>query len=179
MQTYIPANLIKEKIFALQSALFINDSEAVLKIPNQIISAAHVDELGQVWFTIPPPFQSMFHFDNAFPAQLDFFKKETSFFLKITGNAFVINDPEELNNLLFINEKTKQQIRNGKLVLVKLKMQRSEYFEKDSPDADYTLPKIKSKIYKWMNHQQTQTNERVSKKLSWQNLVHVPNIFSN
>ena len=169
MQTYIPSNFIKEKISALQSALFINDSEAVLKIPNQVISALYVDELRQVWFTVPSPFESMFQFDNAFPAQLGFFKKQTSFYLKISGYAFVVNDPEELNNLSCINEKTKQQIRNGKITLVKMKMQRSEYFEKDVAENEYSIPQIKNKIYKWINSQQA-VNDNVPKKLSWQNL---------
>jgi hypothetical protein len=179
MTSYLSALFIRDKILQLQSALFFNCSNSVLKIPNQVINALYADELGQVWFCIPPPFQSMYEFDKAFPAQLDFFKKEADFFLKITGKAFVVNDPEELNNLAIVPEDIKQRIRNGKIVLMKLHIQNAEYFEKNIPEPEYSLPKIKNQFYKWFSHQQTGNYEAASKKISLQNLVHLPNIFSN
>src|ERR1700694_4468700 len=91
---------LQEKIHELRSALFFNTGNAVLKFPTCIITALKVDEAGQVWFFVNPPEQCLHEFDKEFPARLDFFRKGKQFYLQITGKAFIVTDPVELNGIM-------------------------------------------------------------------------------
>jgi len=91
-----------------------------------IVSILKVDELGQLWFFVPRPKQALHEFDREFPVKLEFFRKGKGFYLHITGKAYIVDDPEEVNSLLF--EDLKQQM-SGNMVLIKVKMGKADYFE--------------------------------------------------
>jgi hypothetical protein len=122
-----PFNFIQDKINNIGSALFYSQQYSVLKFPTTIITALKVDELGQIWFCISRPNQQVGAFDSRFPAQLDFYRKGKGYFLKIFGQAFVVDDPEEINQLtgwaIDIDKVTL-----NKLLLLKLKIQQVVYF---------------------------------------------------
>src|SRR5882757_2388593 len=117
---------LQQKIQELQRALFFSQHSSLLRMATTIVSIMKVDELGQIWFFVPRPSQALHEFDREFPVKLEFFRKGKGFFLHITGKAYIIDDPEEINSLVF--EDLKEQI-SGQMVLIKVKMGRADYFE--------------------------------------------------
>jgi len=117
---------LREKIQELKNALFFSQNSSLLRMATTIVSILKVDELGHIWFFVPRPTQALQEFDREFPARLEFFRKGKGFFLHITGKAYIINDPEEINSLLF--DDLKQQVSSN-MVLIKVKMGKADYFE--------------------------------------------------
>jgi len=117
---------IRERIQELRSALFFSQSSSLLRMTTTIVSIVKVDDLGQIWFYVPRPRQALHEFHREFPSRLEFFRKGKGFFLHITGRAFIINDPEDLNSLP--DDEIKGQAA-GNMVLIKVKMGKAEYFE--------------------------------------------------
>ena len=95
-----------------------------------IVTLSKMDELGQMWFFVPRPQQALHEFDREFPVRLEFFKKGRQFFVHISGKAFIVTDPEEVNSLVHddIREQTAEH-----LVLIKVRMLKADYFETPSP----------------------------------------------
>lgn len=125
-------NFLREKINELRSALFFNTGNAVLKLPTCIITTLHMDEAGQVWFFVNRPEQYLHEFDKEFPARLDFFKKGKRFFLHLTGKAYIVSDPEELNELVSVTDDVKQKAISHQ-VLIKFKISGADYYERTAP----------------------------------------------
>jgi len=117
---------LREKIQELKNALFFSQNNALLRMATTIVSILKVDELGQIWFFVPRPTQALQEFDREFPVKLEFFRKGKGFFLHITGKAYIVNDPEEINSLLF--DDLRQQV-SPHMVLIKVKMGKADYFE--------------------------------------------------
>ena len=118
--------VLREKIQDLKSALFFSQHTSILRMATTIVSILKVDEVGQLWFFVAKPQQAIQEFDREFPVRLEFFRKGKRFFLHITGKAYIVNDPEEINSLLF------EDLKEGALgnrVLIKVKMGRADYFE--------------------------------------------------
>ena len=79
---------LQSKIADLGSALFSNESEAVLKLPTTVIRAMTVDDAGQIWFSVTRPPQMLHEFDREFPAKLKFFKKDKEYFSSYFRQSF-------------------------------------------------------------------------------------------
>src|ERR1700676_4068721 len=150
MSGYLPITSIEEKVMDLENALFFSMSDAVLKIPTCVIKVLETDELGQLWFVIPKPSQFIHAFDKTFPVKLDFFRKGRDYYLKIFGKAFLVNDPEEINAVECLNERTKKQARQNETMLIKVQMTNAEYVEKASEklSAKNLLIQVKNQIYR-------------------------------
>ncbi len=69
---------MRQRISDIGSALFFSENNAVLKLLPTIVTALEVDELGQIWFFVNRPTQSLQEFDHEFPARLDFYRKGNS-----------------------------------------------------------------------------------------------------
>lgn len=132
MLTANDLDFLREKINDLQSALFFNTSNAVLKFPNCIISTLKMDEAGQVWFFVNRPEQYLHEFDREFPARLDFFRKGKRFFLHLTGKAYLVTDPEELNEIISVTEDIKQKAMSH-MVLIKFRIAAADYYQGTNP----------------------------------------------
>ena len=91
--------------------------------------ALKVDEVGQIWFYLNKPAQFVHQFDAQFPARLDFFRKDRDYFLSVRGKAFIITDPDEISLLPSLDIEMDRQTME-KMILVKLKIQGVEYFER-------------------------------------------------
>ena len=128
MATNQQLQFLQEKIEEIGSAIFYNESDAVLKLPTSVVTSLKVDEYGFVWFCVQKPSQYLKEFDQEFPAKLDFYKKGTGYFLQVIGKAFVVTDPEEMNAYVALPEEVKQ-LANNTVALVKVKIQKAEYFE--------------------------------------------------
>jgi hypothetical protein len=71
---------LREKIKNLGSAIFFNQSDAVLKLPTSIVRIINVDEYGYIWFFMQKPPQQLNEFEKEFPVKLDFFRKGLALF---------------------------------------------------------------------------------------------------
>jgi len=140
---------LREKIQDLRSALFFSQNTSLLRMPTTIVSIVKVDDLGQVWFFVPRPSQALHEFDKEFPVKLEFFRKGRQFFLHITGKAFIINDPEEVNSL--VHEDLRENTTDH-LVLIKVKMGRVDYFESRPRDPAKWWQELRKDLYSWLSN---------------------------
>src|ERR1700744_5927779 len=101
-------HFLQQKIQDLRNALFFSQNPSLLRIATTIVSVIKVDELGQMWFFVPRPKQALHEFDREFPVRLEFFKKGKEFFLHVSGKAFIVTDPEEINGL--VHEDIREQM---------------------------------------------------------------------
>ena len=129
MQANQQLSFLQERIQEIGSAIFFNLSDAVLKLPTSIVNTLKVDDLGFVWFYIQKPKQDLREFDKEFPVRLDFFRKGASYFLQVSGKAWIVTDPEEMNTLEETLPETVRQKPGESSVLVKVKIQRAEYHD--------------------------------------------------
>jgi hypothetical protein len=119
---------LKEKIQDINSAIFFNLSDAVLKLPTSIITTLKVDEFGYVWFFVERPKQQLNEFEKEFPARMDYFRKGKDYSLQIMGKAWIVTDPEELAMAIDLSDEVKQKALS-QMVLVKVKMMKADMFE--------------------------------------------------
>ena len=124
---------LQKKIQELKNALFFSQNTSLLRMSTTIVSILRVDELGQVWFFVSKPQQALHEFDREFPVKLEFFRKGKKFFLHLTGKAFIVTDPEEINCLVF--DEIKERVADH-MVLIKVRMTKADYFE-STPAADH------------------------------------------
>jgi general stress protein 26 len=119
----------QQRIYDLGTAVFYNHSDAVLKIPNRIISVTHVDDVGHIWFFVRRPEQHISEFEKVFYANLDFSRKGKDFFMKVEGKAYLVTDPEEINEIPDFAEEIKERARTEAL-LIKIKISHITYYQK-------------------------------------------------
>ena len=144
-----PISFIQDKVNNIGSALFYSQQDSVLKFPTTIINALKVDELGQIWFHLNRPTQYLHAFDNQFNAELDFYRKGKGYYLKIYGKAFIVNDPEEINGLIDWSDEINRAAM-GKMILLKLKIQRVAYFAGVESDNQRSL--WRNGIKNWLSN---------------------------
>ncbi|MEI6948436.1 pyridoxamine 5'-phosphate oxidase family protein [Paraflavisolibacter sp. H34] len=124
-------SFLQEKIQDIRSAIFFNLSDAVLKFPTSLVSTLKVDEYGYVWFLARRPRQEVTEFEAGFPVRLDYYRKGTNYFMQVTGRAWVVSDPEEMNQLagMLQNQEGVPFTEATEAVLVKVKMLQAECHE--------------------------------------------------
>ena len=139
---------LQEKIQDLKNALFFSQNTSLLRIATTIVSVLTVDDLGQMWFFVPRPRQALHEFDREFPVKLEFFKKGRDFFLHVSGKAFIVNDPEEINSLVHDDIR---ELAGNDLVLIKVRMLKADYFE-SAPPATHAgwWRDLRNQLHTWM-----------------------------
>ncbi|MBC8032967.1 MAG: hypothetical protein H7Y03_02395 [Chitinophagaceae bacterium] len=141
---------IKKKIETLSTALFFTENSSVLQLPTHVINGAEVDEEEHIWFVIPRPEQHLAAFDKELPAKLDFFKKGSSFYIKIKGIASMIHDTSEVANVEGISSAMAERMRDGRYVAVRVKIQRLDYFETGTTLESELIKGGKSLLFDWL-----------------------------
>jgi general stress protein 26 len=139
---------LQEKIQDLKNALFFSQNTSLLRIATTIVSVLKVDELGQMWFFVSRPQQALQEFDREFPVKLEFFKKDKDFFVHVSGKAFIVNDPEEINGLVHDDIR---ELTGNNLVLIKVRMLKADYFER-TPMATHAnwWRDLRNQLHSWM-----------------------------
>jgi hypothetical protein len=131
---------ISTRIKQLQSAVLHNYSNDVLNLPDIIIHAIDVDDVGCVWFTILRDTAPQQLLASEFYVSLNFFKKGLPFFLNISGVADIITDSTAIDGLpTFI----RSNVTDDRL-LVCVKIMDAEYFEHENTDEHTWFQKCKS-----------------------------------
>src|ERR1700683_3466438 len=142
---------LREKIQDLKNALFFSQNTSLLRMATTIVSISKVDELGQMWFFIPRPPQALHEFDREFPVRLEFFRKGKKFFLHVSGKAFIVTDPEEINGLVHDDLR---QLASAHLVLIKVRMTKADYFESsgssDLAHASGWWKDMRTQVHAWL-----------------------------
>ena len=147
MSTDKHLQIFQEKIYELNTALFASHSDAVLKISTCVVSVLNVDDVGQLWFFIPKPRQSINEFEKTFISKVDFFRKGKNFFVEILGMAYTVTDPEEINGLIDFDNEIKNKAMHDS-VLVKVRLLHVHYHESKQHAPVNTVKKIKETIHK-------------------------------
>jgi hypothetical protein len=97
MFTETQLHFFKEKITSIETALLINQSDSVLRLPNRVVHVSYVDENGYVWFLIPRPTQHLSQLDTRFRVRLSFSRKGSAWLSRLEGYAYLVSDPEYQN----------------------------------------------------------------------------------
>jgi general stress protein 26 len=147
MLNHSDLQFLQEKIKDLRSALLFSQNTSLLKISTTIVNILQVDDMGQLWFFVPRPRQELREFDKEFPVRLEFFRKGKRFFLHISGKAFIINDPEEVNNLVYADIMDKVP---DHMVLIKVKMMKADYFESLEVSHVGWWRDLRTQLYGWL-----------------------------
>jgi hypothetical protein len=140
---------LHEKIKTLGSAIFFNQSDAVLKLPTSIVRISHVDQYGYIWFFMQKPPQALNEFEKEFPVKLDFFRKGLDYSLQVIGKGCIINDPEELM-MITENINEVRQFNPEKMILLKVKMTRADYFDNIASHKSSWLQNAFNVLHSWI-----------------------------
>lgn len=139
---------LKMRMECLGNALFYNYSTAVLKFPVCVVSMIKLDEVGNLWFTATRPNQCLDTFEKDFPSMLHFYRKGQKFHMKVHGKAVIVDDPEQL----FLLDKDILEHVGSETVLLKVRIQKVEYFEEQAQQS--FLSNIKTMLHKWLFREQ-------------------------
>ncbi|MET0466323.1 MAG: hypothetical protein ABW007_24410 [Chitinophagaceae bacterium] len=126
---------IRERISELKNAIMYNNSQDVLRVPNNIAEAVEVDQEGMLWFTIKRPSGYMQQCDQVFPARLNFYKKGFDHRVEVSGRTTVVN---------YISNGAKEDI-----VLLKMDMTEVEYTEPVAEKSETSIEKYVKQAYNW------------------------------
>ena len=140
---------LREKIKNLGSAIFFNQSDAVLKLPTSIVRIIHVDEYGYIWFFVQKPQQQLTEFEKEFPVKLDFFRKGLDYSLQVIGTGHIVSDPEELF-IVTTNIDEVKQFNPARMVLIKVRMTRADCFENIAGHKSSWLQNTISVLQSWI-----------------------------
>lgn len=143
------AQMLKNKMIELQSALFFNDSSSIVKLPTHVISEIEIDEEEQIWFVIPKPVQHIDAFDKEIPAKLDFFKKGLEFFVKVSGTAYIITDREEIEYHPTLTAEMKERMKGDRVIAMKVRMQDAELIDNSPKPTKNWFQASRSQLSSW------------------------------
>jgi general stress protein 26 len=144
-------SFLQKRIEEIGSAIFYNLSESVLKLPTSVVSTLKVDEYGFVWFFVQKPKQHLSEFEQEFPVKMDFYKKGVGYFLQVTGKAFMVSDPEEMNAYVTLPEELKS-LTSEKMALVKVKIEKADYYETRSMQRAHWWQSAWHSVSNWFGH---------------------------
>ena len=125
-------SFLQERISEVGSAIFYNLSESVLRFPTTVVTTHRVDNYGFVWFYVQKPMQILTEFEKEFPVRLEFFRKGVHHRIQVSGSAWIVTDPEELNF-----SEGGDHIQPEDMILMKVKMSKAEYFETRTQKAKW------------------------------------------
>lgn len=125
MNTNNQIGFILKKIQFLQTAILHCHTNSVLKLPTSVVQTLYTDDVGCVWLSVGKPTQYIHEFDRSFNVQLNYYKKNSPFYLNTSGIARVVTDPEELN-LLPENLKA---VYDAQKLLICVRITEANYFE--------------------------------------------------
>jgi len=157
--------------------LFFSKSDAVLKIPSCVVRVLETDELGQLWFIIPKPSQFIHAFDKVFPVELDFFRKGRDYYLKIFGKAFMVFDPEEINQVECLDDTTRENVLTSEAILIRVQITSVDYSEKstEKSHAKSLIHQVKSKLYHWFQMTQPESGHRIPVRIKYPSITSFTN----
>jgi hypothetical protein len=145
----LQAGILKSKINELQSALFFNESNSIVKLPTHVVSDVELDSEGQVWFVIPKPPMHIEAYDKEIPAKLDFFKKGKDFFVKVRGTAFLLMNLDEVDANAELSEGMKAKMKDEAVIGVKIRIHEFDLVDNTPKPSQNWLQASRSQLSSW------------------------------
>lgn len=123
MNTFYRDNIgfLKTGTEALNTALFYNFSNALLKFPVSLIQLSRFDQQGNMWFELKKPYKEISGMDKSFPGRLHFYKKNFTYYITIDGVATITTE------------------ENPDTVTIKFKISSAEYFYRYAPTSSLLI----------------------------------------
>ena len=143
------AALVKNKMIELQSALFFNESNSIIKLPTHVISEMEIDEEETIWFVIPKPVQHIDAFDKEVPAKLDFFRKGMDFFVKVSGTAYIVTDQEEIDYHPTLSAEMKEVLKGHRTIAMKVRIQDAQLIDNSPKPQQSWFQASRSQLSSW------------------------------
>jgi hypothetical protein len=83
--------------------------------------------------------------------RLEFFKKGRQYFLHLSGKAFIVTDPEEINGL--VHDDIRERAADH-LVLIKVRMLKADYFQSSGElaRAGKWWRDLRNQVHGWLFH---------------------------
>lgn len=82
---------IRQAVKELDTAIFRNQGDGIMHLPNTLVTNIRMDENGACWFTISSRLQDFGGLDPIFPASLHFYKKDKPYYMDLTGTATLVS----------------------------------------------------------------------------------------
>jgi hypothetical protein len=112
-------NFISRTLKNLKTALFIDDSQSLIKLPTNVIDFDSMDNEGNAWFTLRDHFQYLQHRCDTFYCHLQFYNKKCNYYAlaegyaRITTHQNYIHPKLQLQIVVFDYFFTAKRTRNG------------------------------------------------------------------
>jgi hypothetical protein len=130
-----------------------SDADAVNKMPSCIIEVEYVDDAGQLWISIPAMILLV---DEKFPVQVSFFKKGVCHYMKVTGYAYMVTDPEEKYLCQALTPKIASLFQQNNTV-IKIAVQHVEYQHLNLEENAGIKQSLKTLVYSFFNFYKPKT----------------------
>lgn len=143
MSTDTHLHNIREKISQLRTAIMYSMSDELTQMPNSIVTALHIDDEGQLWFTCPRPLLGMYEEGQCFPARLHFYRKGYFFHVEVSGKATIMNKS-------FYEETPIDQSYASEVMLIKMSMSSIEYTAPYEKKKKSRLETMVEQGFNWM-----------------------------
>jgi hypothetical protein len=139
--------VLRDRVLELQTALFYDLSESVLRLPPTVVQTLDVDEADQLWFVMSRPVQQVSEFDTSFPVQLNYFRKNAPYSLNLLGRGYMVHDPEERCNWSLLHPELGSIDVSS--ILIKVKITRAEMQEWELEPSP--MAKLVNRVLAWLN----------------------------
>lgn len=145
---------LQDKIRELRTAIFYNESTALVKLPTSVVYILHTDDEGNLWFLLPQPTQVLDELETQFPVQLDFHKKGVSFNLQVSGTASVVTDKKIIRSLKRKAPAGSYKARQP-YIGIKVKMVQAQYFDRSTNEKKSFLQMLTDLFHNLWGVEQT------------------------
>lgn len=127
MNTRLHGKFLHKKLSEFKSALFFAEGDALIKLPNHLVTEMEITEECEIMFFIPKPVQDITVFDKDFPVRLEFFKKGNPLRLKVSGKGQIISDRAEMEQLTSASTQLQGKLGEEPVILVRVTVQYVDY----------------------------------------------------
>jgi general stress protein 26 len=149
MITTLPVNFLREKIRTIQSALFVTDTDVLVKLPTHVVQVADMDDSGHIWFVIPRPVHNIEAFEKEIPAKLDFFKKGQGCYLKVTGVATLVEDDSAIRKTTLFKQ-FEGRFDSMNIVAIRIRIKAAHYYDSSlKPSSNWVL-NAGNHLFNWL-----------------------------
>jgi hypothetical protein len=148
MSTDLNITFLREKIEALQTAIFFNEAKSFHRNSTHVIVAECVDAAGHIWFVVSNHGQFEHLNAKSFPAKMDFFKKGLNFYVKAKGIAAIVTDEHEIPSQ--VAEEIRHKVAKKHVIVIRVKIKQAEYFESLPKESKNWIEESGKQIFNWL-----------------------------
>lgn len=125
------------KITHLKTAIFLDFSESIVKFPTSVIEITSINEARELFLPIHRPYPDLSGMEKVFPVALHFYNKQCDYYVNVEGDGRLISE-----------------YVTGKELLICVKINRMEYFEKGKNKSGHLFDPIVD-LLRWIGRGET------------------------